>query len=171
MQRVFESSHVRAIHALVRLNEQRVLISSVHWIAYEEYHHVRKVQIEQTIRSIENELGNVPVVMLGDWNLHGTVIDEEHLIQPYIDVWKILKPDDEGITWDSINNSMSSKMYPLDCRRMRLDRITLSPEAAHVLCPKSIEIFAKEKIAPDSPYYSYLTCSDHYGLLAEFELE
>lgn len=188
-RRIVNSSRIRGVHAEVELGCERFVVSrffpassdprSVHWMAQESLHHVRKVQIGITMRQVEEAFGEVrlflthlqlPVLMLGDWNLHGTVINEDHLVQPYRDLWSELRPGEEGITWDGVNNGLTAALFVGDNRRMRLDRVCLANRPGRPsLQPRSIEIFATENIYPGDPYYAYLTSSDHYGLVASFQ--
>lgn len=108
--------------------------------------------------------------MLGDWNLHGTVINEDHLIKPYSDLWSELRGGEEGITWDGVHNGLTAALFVGDKRRMRLDRVALANKPGRPsLRPLNIDIFATENIYPGHPYYGYLTSSDHYGLVASFQ--
>jgi len=80
--------------------------------------------------------------------------------------WAVLENDvDPGYTIDGVSNSKYIKNIN---KRMRYDRVM-----AKGLIPKSIEVVGKEVIGlfTGSKPTRKIKISDHYGLLAEFELQ
>jgi len=145
-------------------------IASVHFTAYEEKFKEREVQIDHLTHLIEEtNAKNLPVVILGDFNLHSP-FESAYIKAPYVDIWTELNPDDPGLSWDSQENKLTQFMLPADRRRMRLDRVTLKKikHPLYELKPLKIQLCFNKPIFPTHPSYSYLYPSDHFGLVTEF---
>eukprot|EP01112_Ceratiomyxa_fruticulosa_P004023 TRINITY_DN14367_c0_g1_i1.p1 TRINITY_DN14367_c0_g1~~TRINITY_DN14367_c0_g1_i1.p1 ORF type:complete len:144 (+),score=20.50 TRINITY_DN14367_c0_g1_i1:146-577(+) len=107
------------------------------------------------------------VIIMGDLNLH--LPEEDRTIEKigFVDFWKSTAEDMTGYTWDTHTNPLIGWFLPFDKRRMRLDRIIGYPESKWVCDPSilsGVKIFAQDAIYPNS-HFSYLRCSDHYGLV------
>jgi len=146
-------------------------VVSQHFAAFEEKFKEREIQITHVSQLIQETKAKVmPVIMLGDFNLHAT-FENAFIKLPYTDVWSELNPDDPGITWDSQMNKLIQYLLPADRRRMRLDRVTLKQynDAPYELKPLRIQLCFNKPIFPADPNFSYLYPSDHFGLVTDFE--
>lgn len=158
------------------------ILLSTHLWANEERYDQREKQFSLISRSLRDEsfldhstvseevkqrarvaLSNNNVIMLGDLNLH--MRHESRFIyrHGFSDVWMELRGDEQGYTWDSTENRMVHRVYALDNRRMRLDRILLKTGSSSFR-PAEIEIRAKESIG------CALNYSDHFMLSADFNI-
>ncbi|MGZ6778630.1 MAG: endonuclease/exonuclease/phosphatase family protein [Mycobacterium sp.] len=109
------------------------------------------------LRRIFNSLKSVDdAVVLGDFNMRDT--ENWRIASPYCDVWRYLRPGEDGFTEDTSVNHMRYDMKDKH-RHVRFDRVLLKSRhwtAAH------IELLGTEPIAPGLPR---VFPSDHFGLL------
>jgi poly(A) polymerase len=138
--------------------DNNTTLCSAHTTSQQENTHRRANEMKQLV----SYLPNPNTIILGDLNLHLT--SEDTLIPEigYKDLWSPTEDEKDGFTWDTKLNTMLAKMLVSDKRRMRLDRI-LAKEGAQWKCDEhGVRIFAKEPVYEGG----YLTCSDHFGLVA-----
>jgi len=141
-------------------------IVSAHITAYEEHFNRRETQMKELCETLDQNLHNNNVIIMGDLNLH--LVKEDLLIPKigYIDLWKPSVEDENGYTWDTKTNSLINKFLLLDRRRMRLDRIIAKKGCEWVPEDESkngVIIFANEPVYKNR----YLYCSDHFGLCTD----
>jgi endonuclease/exonuclease/phosphatase family metal-dependent hydrolase len=110
------------------------------------------------------------VIILGDTNMQRP-IEEEDIVEQIVDVWKTLKPNEEGYTYCYKTNPMITQMNADDSKQMRFDRI-LMYSSGTIDCgnwkPKQTVMFANQTF---SSIHTTLMPSDHYGLAAQLMLE
>jgi len=104
-------------------------------------------------------------LLVGDLNLDpGEEVDD--LTEEFCDVWPALHPGQPGLTRDPARNLMRARKNP-DSTPARIDRILLrSPRGG--LRPRTIELLGTDPIDGSG---SELFASDHFGLLATFEVQ
>jgi endonuclease/exonuclease/phosphatase family metal-dependent hydrolase len=174
-----------------------VNVCCVHLKAENHHYETRKKQLEQIYSLCEDY---ETTIILGDLNL-AYDFEGEYINHDFVDVWKNLKKDDPGFTFDSVKNLMHDEMWPLFpfSRQMRLDRILLNSKS---IIPQDISIFANTPIheiterSIDYLYYvkwpfrsissqvldifsvnlwrdpkDYLFPSDHFGLISNFGIK
>ena len=124
------------------------------------------IRIQQLKTIISTTSSCSDLVLLGDFNYGDGETENKVADLHFSDVWKILKVDSPGYTWD-INRSKLAKenSFPLEGSR-RLDRIYI--KGKHLI-PVDI------KIIGDTPFQStsgiFLFPSDHFGLSAKFAIQ
>jgi len=144
-------------------------IATIHTTAYTDNVIIRKKEISSLIETIKNEdFLFDSLIIVGDLNLHQSKEDETLRDCKLIDVWKEIQVEDgkvvEGYTYDSIKNVLIQKLFfGFETRRMRLDRITLYDGSCWH--PTDIQITANEPINDKGTLF----CSDHFGLVSQFE--
>jgi endonuclease/exonuclease/phosphatase family metal-dependent hydrolase len=154
-------------------------IASVHLTAYEQYPKVRKAELERLIVALNAICDpEAAVMILGDFNFHA---EEETASIPaeFYDVWlqlKGLKTDavqgsdsaadlsDLAYTYDPNHNTMISRVYPPERRRMRLDRVIMNVTSKKHVKPIQISKFADQPIPTSAGVREGTFASDHYGL-------
>ena len=75
--------------------------------------------------------------VVGDFNLYSEDEATKCIQSPWIDVWKHLKGENEGFTFDCQRNLLIQQLMPRKTDRLRLDRITLLHDKSH---PRSSEL-------------------------------
>lgn len=98
-------------------------------------------------------------VFLGDLNFGDGEAEEKKLDGAYVDLWKALKPNDPGFTWNIEMSDMAKKGSFIGEKSRRLDRILIR---STVWRPKEVRIFADQPITPGK---KDLFPSDHFGVL------
>ena len=99
--------------------------------------------------------------LTGDFNFgDGEEPDTSSIPLEYIDVWRALKPDDPGLTWNIETSAMAKKNSFPDEPSRRLDRILIRSAR---WSPVSIRIIGDESLTAGG-----LFPSDHFGLVASF---
>jgi len=103
----------------------------------------RKLQINQIINQIKYD----KVILLGDFN-------SEFKVDNFIDIWENLKPNENGYTFDYIENELTNKVTR-KFNRVRIDKILLKN-----MKPENINLAFNEPIDKIFP-------SDHFGLISK----
>lgn len=99
-------------------------------------------------------------VFLGDFNFGDAEPEEKRIDSAYVDLWKSLKANDPGYTWNIETSDMARKgSFPGEKSR-RLDRILLRTPLWKA---KGIRIIGDQPIPPGK---KDLFPSDHFGLVA-----
>jgi endonuclease/exonuclease/phosphatase family metal-dependent hydrolase len=106
-------------------------------------------------------------VLTGDFNFCSSSLAENANLDPgFVDLWPALRGGAPGYTEDTGVNTMLANKDGGD-KTVRYDRILLR-SAGGVWKPRSIELLGTSPIAPASPD---VFPSDHFGLVAEIEIE
>ncbi len=157
---------------------QEDLSQTLRWIA--ENHEWRKNEADKTLSFIRELAGNGTVILTGDFN---AVESSEEIgllkFSGFSDVFRIINPSEKGYTWSPEDNTNILKYYAPrwntseNLTRLMRDRSTSTPcridyiflkdSPNEFLRPVSSEIVlnrAENGIHP----------SDHYGVMAVFEL-
>jgi len=106
-------------------------------------------------------------ILMGDFNFGDGEEPDKVEWGDFKDIWKMLKPQDVGYTFDPITNILA-KLNSVSGKRRRLDRILLKSEKFK---PKNIKMFGTDKteiIVKGKKLESH--CSDHFGLICEIEV-
>lgn len=147
-----------------------VYICAHHTTAYQTPKNARlRMQQIHDIISVLHPLG-LAFTIMGDLNLHYKFEDAIIVDNELIDAWAQthfsnidpFNDENQGYTFDAIENHFIPYYIPGECRRMRLDRILFSQGfPAYALTPCAL--WANEPIKPDN----YLFPSDHFGLFID----
>ena len=121
---------------------------------------VRALQIWMAVRMLKR---STDAVMLGDFNFGDEDRPDTAAIPPsYVDLWRTLRGDEPGLTWDMQRNTLAKqRAYPGEGSR-RLDRILLRSTGWH---GADIKMIGTGPIAEDKDVFP----SDHFGLLSVLE--
>eukprot|EP01122_Echinamoeba_exundans_P017375 TRINITY_DN9140_c0_g1_i1.p1 TRINITY_DN9140_c0_g1~~TRINITY_DN9140_c0_g1_i1.p1 ORF type:complete len:250 (+),score=36.65 TRINITY_DN9140_c0_g1_i1:377-1126(+) len=148
---------------------------------------LRAAQIEQAIE-IQRSCGFDDALIGGDFNIpigHDefphpddkaeeipAVLDE----QGYLEIWPLLHPNDEGLTYDYVHNDLAGLVCDLiikDKRRPirgnRFDRFYTHRSNKMWRC-NAIKLVATEPIGVDPERNISIFTSDHYAVQADFQL-
>lgn len=179
--------------ALVRLDLDRargvaLVVASVHTLAYARNARVRHAQVTEVVAAVQRSpLGMavveragvgrralVPVVVMGDLNLHELQEDGVVAACGMVDLWAethfaATTPYNDGhpgFTFDVTTNALIPRYIPPERRRMRLDRVLLSAGSPwHPMAPATL--FATTPLRV--PVTKDLFLSDHYGIAVDLE--
>ena len=170
--------------ALITQPKNSFLILSVHLIAFERNHHIRRKQLAKILeglRSYSNlddafldhfkaAVSNKNVIIMGDLNFHLKLENKLVLDHDFIDLWTETNEAADGYSWDSLKNPLINAILPFDNRRMRLDRIMFleGSKLFGVRPDEKMEIFGNKKVFRKRKM-SYLMGSDHFGLCVKIE--
>jgi len=174
-----------AVGLVKPLKRPSFLVLSIHLIAFEKNHSIRRKQLKQILEALksysnkddpffedfQSAVLNKNVILMGDLNFHlkheNSLVYENNLI----DLWSETNEGD-GYSWDTANNSLINFILPFDNRRMRLDRIFFMEGATffQTLPSEKMLIFGNKKIFPKK-IISYLMGSDHFGLKVKIGLK
>lgn len=126
-------------------NEENIELYNVHLTSDDQINseNKRNIQLDQ----INNQIKKDRVILCGDFN-------GDFDINSFYDIWKFLKPDDDGFTIDYYENELYSKLTKT-FNRKRIDKIFLKD-----LKPLSIDLVFKDPI-------NKIFASDHFGLLSK----
>lgn len=149
-----------ALVAYLDVRGRTLAVGTVHLESFLEDGPRRAVQLDQTFPMLdEGDDG----VLLGDFNFGEGEPESEHLDKRFADVWRALKGDDPGFTWDPVKSPFAKRQsLPKEGQR-RIDRILVRSERWK---PKSIEILGDKPIDAEHPE---LFPSDHFALRAVLE--
>ncbi|CAI2371620.1 unnamed protein product [Moneuplotes crassus] len=155
----------RFVIAKITKEKQQFIIVCAHLTAYEQKTEERAKEmgiIAEKLKELNIKSPKDTIFLLGDLNLHYP--GESKICDQYgfHDLWLERHSHFDGYSWDPQENAMSRWLFPLDNRRMRLDRICLKNSNAFDLI--DIQMVAKERIDGFC-----LQSSDHFGLLATFK--
>jgi endonuclease/exonuclease/phosphatase family metal-dependent hydrolase len=150
-------------------------VCSAHLAARRERQRDRAQQISELIQILSHPRVLLPdsekllkydSLLLGDLNLHVDSEDRQFHSRRNIvvkDLWKELRPHEEGYTLDAYRNSLLKNGKTSNNIRLRLDRIMAIQVdgIATNFHYKNIEMFGDEPVDRDS----YIFPSDHFGLM------
>jgi len=140
----------------LRIGGRRLDVATTHMESPLQDGPVRAKQIESILSRLRDA---DDAVFLGDLNFGDGETEEKKIDAAYVDVWKSLKPNDAGFTWNIESSDMSKKgSFPGEKSR-RLDRILLR---SSVWKPKEIRIVGDQPVVPGK---KDLFPSDHFGLV------
>ncbi|MCK6473335.1 MAG: endonuclease/exonuclease/phosphatase family protein [Planctomycetes bacterium] len=149
-----------ALVAYLDVRGRTFAVGTVHLESFLEDGPRRAVQLDQTFPMLDEAEDGV---LLGDFNFGEGEPESEHLDKRFADVWRALKPDDPGFTWDPVKSPFAKRQsLPKEGQR-RIDRILVRSER---WTPKSIELLGDQPIDAEHPD---LFPSDHFALRAELE--
>lgn len=153
------SPHKGFIIGEFKINDKSIQIPVIH-LTSPKAEDSEKKRLEQIQKILEFcKLENI--IITGDFNFGDELeIDE---FKSFIDVWKYLKPNHSGYTFDPENNDIAKALALFGISR-RLDRILIqsnSIKIEDVILFGNDEIYKKKKIFP----------SDHYGVMTTIFIE
>jgi tyrosyl-DNA phosphodiesterase 2 len=160
----FYSLHHYWFHKSIRTKRSAILgtfkrsdgslfsICTAHLVARPERHQDRYRQLKELFSLLKSK----PSLIVGDMNLHYE--SEEKQLKDVQDLWKIVKPDESGYTFDTQRNSMIT----MSNARLRLDRM-LAVNAGNTFKCDDIRLFGDEPIDQVRKIFP----SDHFGLVAD----
>ena len=104
-------------------------------------------------------------ILMGDFNFgDGAEPESSHIRTGFLDMWKVLRPNEAGFTWNMEENDMSLKKALPNEQSRRLDRIYVNSK---LWKPHKIKIIGNK---PVSSQALNIFPSDHFGLYAELKL-
>lgn len=140
--------------------EVALLNTHLSWRADENV--VRMKQTEELVDFAEQKAGDLPAVILGDFNMAapapGIVFLRE--IKQWVDTFGAVNPGDRGLTWDYRNPYAEEERKKMAERRID-----------YIFVRKSIGPFAKirsSRVVFEKPSDRGIYPSDHFGVLTEF---
>jgi endonuclease/exonuclease/phosphatase family metal-dependent hydrolase len=140
----------------LRIGGRRFEVATTHMESPLQEGAVRARQIESILPRLRDA---EDAVFLGDLNFGDGEGEEKKLDTAYVDLWKSLKPNDPGLTWNIETSDMAKKgSFPGEKSR-RLDRILVK---SSVWKPRDIRIVGDQPVLPGK---KDLFPSDHFGLV------
>jgi endonuclease/exonuclease/phosphatase family metal-dependent hydrolase len=134
--------------------------ATVHLESLSESAAVRGLQLENIIERLERFEN---VVLMGDFNFCSSWPEEEERIpDTYLDLWREVRPGEDGFTVDCARNPMRLREVP-GWKRVRFDRILVRSEH---LQPAEVQLVGVDRIRCEGPT---LLPSDHFGLWGRIE--
>jgi len=136
-------------------------LGNVHLESMRSMKNARQKQLEIVLKELEK----YPLHFLcGDFNFCATSTENKMLAQSQMnDVWEALKPEEPGWTEDTERNAMRYRAKPKK-KQVRFDRILWRGD---VMTPSLIELLGTDPFDDKKELWP----SDHFGLLATFQLE
>jgi tyrosyl-DNA phosphodiesterase 2 len=144
------------LRAELTINGVAQTVCSIHLDSGKASKRLRARQIEtmfEALRAAED------VVVLGDFNMRDD--ENANIVEPYCDVWPVLRPRDDGFTEDTSINLMRYDMKDKH-RHVRFDRVLV--KGRH-WTPTEIELLGTQPISRDEPR---IFPSDHFGVQCRF---
>lgn len=159
--KILQSDQMRgALVAYLDVRGRTLAVATVHLESFLEDGPRRAKQLDDTFPMLDE---GDDAVLLGDFNFGDGEAETEHLDKRFADVWRALKPDDPGFTWDPVKSPFAKRQsLPKEGQR-RIDRILVRSER---WTPKAIEILGDKPIGDEHPE---IFPSDHFALRAELE--
>jgi len=150
------------LYAVINIDGTSVCIATSHLESRLEDTNLR---IKQLKIIFEKTSSCNNLILLGDLNFGDGEPENEVIDSTYLDVWKTLKGDKLGYTWDIKKNKLAEEnSFPSEGSR-RLDKIYV--KGKHLM-PVEIQIIGD--IPFQSPAGKVLFPSDHFGLSAKFAI-
>lgn len=148
------STHKRALVASLQIDAQELHIAGVHLTSDHtvEGNKKRANQLTLLLNYLVSLTGDS--IIAGDFNIKDEEHDQDFLDGGFQDLWKLLRPKEEGYTFNPEMNSLAKIMSP---RKARLDRIFLRSKSGNWQA-QEIEMFATK------PFDKDLFASDHFAL-------
>ncbi len=145
----------------VQLNKTDLCLSTVHLESMLEDTEIRIEQIS-LIEQYHSQCKNL--ILLGDFNFGDTDPENNKISTDYIDVWKKLKTNVPGYTWNKKQNPYAKTNSFSGENSRRLDRIFIKGDAIKT---QSIRIVGNKSFF--SPHGKIFP-SDHFGLSATLKI-
>jgi endonuclease/exonuclease/phosphatase family metal-dependent hydrolase len=143
--------------ATLKIGSRKVDVATTHLESPLQDGPARAKQIEAILPRLRDA---DDALFLGDFNFGDGEPEEKKIDAAYVDLWKSLRPKEDGLTWNIESSDMAKKgSFPGEKSR-RLDRILLRSGAWK---PRDIRIIGDQPITPGK---KDLFPSDHFGLLA-----
>src|SRR3989338_8004308 len=116
---------------------------------------LRQEQVVELVDFIENKAGHLDVIVTGDFNAVPQSVEVQKMILEgrMTDLYGLLHPDDEGLTWNNDNPYTRNSNHPMPDRR--IDYIFFRRPKGILPEPKSISLLF------DRPNHSGIWASDH----------
>ena len=147
-------------HTTVELPTGPITVATTHAESFLEDGPTRAQQLEVIFGRLA---GSGDALVLGDFNFGDGEPEEARVPAEYVDLWRALRPDEPGFTWDIERSEMARVgSFPGEPSR-RLDRIYLRSQRTR---GRSIEIIGDQPVHPGR---RELFPSDHFGLAATLE--
>ncbi|GAB5368834.1 hypothetical protein AAMO2058_001353700 [Amorphochlora amoebiformis] len=155
--------------ALFDVNGKKIAVINGHTTSLAKNHQRRKRQMQKLVEKASRHYMTADsIILVGDLNMH-LPLEEKNIIDLHkyaraggfeseecVDVWKELRGEKDGYTYDSWNNAFIRALRPM---------------------AENVELFANKPIPrswgswiSESPVMSKLFPSDHFGILAQFKL-
>ena len=156
--------------ACVRAGGPPLTVISAHTLAYSKNDGVRRAQLVEVSRAARVLDADAALLLMGDLNLHEPHEDGVVAACGLVDVWADshfgtappFNDGDPGFTFDVRSNTLIPRYIPPETRRMRLDRVLLSPGSPWGPASPA-RLFANTPVSP----HDYLFLSDHYGIVTD----
>tara|TARA_B100000424_G_scaffold271454_1_gene274222 strand:- start:1199 stop:3784 length:2586 start_codon:yes stop_codon:yes gene_type:complete len=147
-----DGNHMKKYLQMSFLNkfEEIIEIYNIHLTSNQQSNSDKKR--EDQLNQLFEEIKEEKVIIAGDFN-----DDEKMEYNEFKDTWEILKGDEEGFTFDYIDNNLTSKTTK-SFIRTRIDKILYKN-----LKPNNIDLCFNKSI-------NNIWASDHFGLISEFNI-
>lgn len=145
-------------------------VCGVHTRAMHECARTRRAQLREVSAAVRELNPSASVVVMGDTNLHDLCEDGIVAECGMLDLWAethfgSASPFNDalpGYTFDAAVNALIPRYIPPDRRRMRLDRVLMSPRSHwHPAAPAWL--FGTQPVTPSSSLF----LSDHFGIAVD----
>ena len=153
------------LHQEVVIADQPIHLFTSHLESTKNYAGERKRQLTQVFDEMQRLAANGSVSIFGgDMNLRDSEVGAVGIPQGCVDVWESCGADPgKKYTWDTAANHNLQVTYKSRCR---FDRLYLCQGASPLVRATSFELIGQELIESCVRYPS-----DHWGILAKFELQ
>ncbi len=167
----------RALLTSIHIRGNPVAIANVHLESKLRDNYLRAKQLQiifKILKNVEN------AIVLGDFNFgEGEQPESSYLDRRYVDLWRSLRFDLPGYTWNMRKNRLAWRNAFRGERSRRIDRILIKskrwrPQDIRIVGTKPIRYQVKEwyRVKKRNKYrwryrlkYRHLFPSDHYGLV------
>lgn len=127
----------------------------------------RPRELDRVLRDLDG-LGPGPALLLGDLNADEGPLDGMLHAAGFVDLWRTLRPDEDGATFDPEVNALA-RIASRTGRARRLDRIMLRPGATGGTKALDVVRIGMRPTARD-PEGRPIPVSDHFGLRARLRV-
>jgi tyrosyl-DNA phosphodiesterase 2 len=134
------------------VNGSPLAICSIHLDSGKRSARLRARQLHRIFRALRRV---DDAVVLGDFNMRDA--ENARITAPFVDVWPVLRPGEDGFTEDTDINLMRWDSKPKH-RQVRFDRVLVKGERWRAA---GIELLGTEPVSPASPR---VFPSDHFGV-------
>jgi tyrosyl-DNA phosphodiesterase 2 len=167
----------RALLTYIRIRSTPIAIANVHLESKLRDNYLRAKQLQIIFEILKNAEN---AVILGDFNFgEGEQPESSYLDHRYVDLWRSLRYDSPGYTWNMRKNWLAWRNAFRGERSRRIDRILIKskrwrPQDIRIVGTKPIRYRVKKwyRVKRRNKYrwryrmkYRYLFPSDHYGLV------
>lgn len=140
------------LRATCRIEGRPLAICSIHLDSGKRSARLRRRQLRRIFRALRRD---EDAVVLGDFNMRDT--ENSRITPPFVDVWPVLRPGDDGFTENTDINLMRWDSKPKR-RQVRFDRVLVKGAR---WTATDIELLGTEPVSPDLPR---VFPSDHFGV-------